>query len=96
MSVLSGYNVFVDADACCIGQDVTSHHITSHHITSHHITSHHITSHHVTAAMANAAFFSHFPLKERYVSNPLPLQSTLEAAGYLSPTGEACWTCYSG
>lgn len=45
--------------------------------------------------MANAAFFAHFPLQERYVQNPAPTPQQLEALGfYNTTTGKvAPFTC---
>ena len=38
-------------------------------------------------SMANAAFYQHYPLKERYVQNPAPTPTELQSAGFLSATG---------
>lgn len=32
--------------------------------------------------MANAAFYTHYPLQERYIQNPAPTPAVLEAAGF--------------
>ena len=38
-------------------------------------------------AMANASFFQHYPLKERYAQNPKPARATLQARGLLDAQG---------
>eukprot|EP00026_Physarum_polycephalum_P004237 Phypoly_transcript_04254.p1 GENE.Phypoly_transcript_04254~~Phypoly_transcript_04254.p1 ORF type:complete len:707 (+),score=82.02 Phypoly_transcript_04254:55-2175(+) len=36
---------------------------------------------------ANAAFYSHYPLQERYIQNPRPTLEDLQAKGYVYPNG---------
>eukprot|EP00698_Gefionella_okellyi_P002525 TRINITY_DN1236_c0_g1_i2.p1 TRINITY_DN1236_c0_g1~~TRINITY_DN1236_c0_g1_i2.p1 ORF type:complete len:552 (-),score=130.44 TRINITY_DN1236_c0_g1_i2:87-1742(-) len=55
--ILSSYNAYLDADACCLD------------------------------GMANAAFYTHFPLAQRYVQNPAPSRETLQANGWLNSDG---------
>jgi hypothetical protein len=53
MDVLGAYNVFDDADACCVG------------------------------AMANSAFYQHYPLPDQLVQNDKPTVQQLHARGGL-------------
>ena len=57
MRVLSAFNIYVDADACCIG------------------------------AMANAAFYAHHPLPERFPPAPFPSRQSLISKGALDASG---------
>eukprot|EP00050_Salpingoeca_kvevrii_P017165 m.62488 g.62488 ORF g.62488 m.62488 type:complete len:745 (+) comp7403_c0_seq4:45-2279(+) len=63
--LLSGYNAFFDADACCI------------------------------AAMANAGFYSHHALPERFVQNPKPQLSDLQAKGFVDSHGKVVTKSYA-
>jgi hypothetical protein len=40
------------------------------------------------SGMANASFYTHFPLKDRYPQNPRPSLESLQAQGYLLPDGQ--------
>ena len=35
-------------------------------------------------SMSNAAFYTHYPLQERYIQNPAPTPAVLETAGYFN------------
>lgn len=45
--------------------------------------------------MANAAFFQHFPLEERYAPHPFPQRADLEMRGFLKPDGTVAPKAYA-
>jgi len=73
VKITTSYNAVLDADACCIGTTVENDKPAPYIL---------------SAAMANAGFYTHVPLKERYTPHPLPSYDQLQERGFISSSGE--------
>lgn len=93
VEITSAYNAYLDADACCV--QVSCQQMLSHCV------------HHVLQAMANAAFYQHFPLQPKYLSfsqlqwhfnryqqNPAPTYDELVQKGYIDSNGKVVTQTY--